>query len=102
MAREKLRKMPKRQHTLLTGGVRVGEGVGIVGVENYEIYIFHKNQKVGLGTVENGLAASAFPPEGLKKESYVEGDTFKKLQKLTSGPSDPSPSAFTGPNNEIN
>ena len=28
----------------------------------------HKNQKVGLGTVENGLAASGFPPEGSKKE----------------------------------
>ena len=27
-----------------------------------------KNQKVGLGTIENGLAASGFPPEGPKKE----------------------------------
>ena len=32
---------------------------------------FHKNQKVGLGTIENGLAASGFPPEGPKKGSYV-------------------------------
>ena len=30
--------------------------------------IIHKNQKVGLGTIENGLAASGFPPEGPKKE----------------------------------
>ena len=30
--------------------------------------VFRKNQKVGLGTVENGLAASGFPPEGPKKE----------------------------------
>ena len=34
--------------------------------------------RVGLGTVENGLAASAFPPEGLKKESLWKRACWKK------------------------
>ena len=35
-----------------------------------DLCILHKNQKVGLGTIENGLAASDFPPEGPKKERH--------------------------------
>ena len=47
----------------------------------YEIYIFPENQKLGFGTIENGLAASGFPPEGPKKGSYVEKSTFIKIKK---------------------
>ena len=64
---------------------------GIVGVENYEICIFHKNRKTGLGTIENGLAASGFPPEGPKKErcaisretNHVRSIAINDLEILT-------------------
>ena len=38
--------------------------------------------KVGLGTIENGLATSGFPPEGPKKGSCVEKNTFQKSGKI--------------------
>ena len=44
--------------------------------------------KVGLGTIENGLATSDFPPEGPKKGRCVEKDTFQKIENKTSGPPD--------------
>ena len=36
--------------------------------------------KLAFGTMKFESAASDFPPEGPKKESYVERDTFKKLR----------------------
>ena len=50
-----------------------------------------KKWKIDVGTTKFDSAASDFPPEDPKKESYVERDTFQKIEKLTSGPSNSSP-----------
>ena len=55
---------------------------GIVGVENDEIYVLHKNYKVGLGTVENGIAASVFPPGGSEKRELCRKGHIEKNWKL--------------------
>ena len=55
------------------------------------------NSKLGLGTIKFESGASDFPPAGPKKESYVEMDTFRKIEKYTSGPSNSSPGSPMSP-----
>ena len=50
-----------------------------------------KNRTLNLRTTELESGASDLPPQGPKKESYVERDTFKTNEKDTSGPPNSSP-----------
>ena len=59
----------------------------VVGVEGGQ----KRKSKLAFGTIENESGTSDFPPQGPKKESYVEIGTYKKNEKYTSGPSNSSP-----------